>query len=127
VANRVPVHSTGPYFVPHLRALTRAVYTNNSVAGAFRGFGVPQAHIVTEALLDELAEKTGIDRLQFRLKNAICAGQPTATGQILAASVGMRQCLDVLQPIPKHRAAKNIRIFDVAWALPACGMASAIL
>jgi len=98
VANRVPVHSTGPYFVPHLRALTRAVYTNNSVAGAFRGFGVPQAHIVTEALLDELAEKTGIDRLQFRLKNAICAGQPTATGQILAASVGMRQCLDVLQP-----------------------------
>ena len=98
VANRVPVHSTGPYFVPHLRALTRAVYTNNAVAGAFRGFGVPQAHIVTEALLDELAEKTGLDRLQFRLKNAICAGQPTATGQILAASVGMRQCLEVLQP-----------------------------
>jgi len=98
VANRVPVHSTGPYFVPHLRALTRAVYTNNAVAGAFRGFGVPQAHIVTEALLDQLAEKTGLDRLQFRLKNAICAGQPTATGQILAASVGMRQCLEVLQP-----------------------------
>lgn len=98
VANRVPVHSTGPYFVPHLRALTRAVYTNNAVAGAFRGFGVPQAHIVTEALLDELAEKTGIDGLAFRLKNAIRAGQPTATGQILTASVGMTQCLQALQP-----------------------------
>ena len=98
VANRVPVHSTGPYFVPHLRALTRAVYTNNTVAGAFRGFGVPQAHIVTEALLDELAEKTGMDGLAFRLKNAIHAGQPTATGQILQASVGMTQCLQALQP-----------------------------
>jgi len=98
VANRVPVHSTGPYFVPHLRALTRAVYTNNAVAGAFRGFGVPQAHIVTEALIDELAAKTGTDRLSFRLNNAIQAGQPTATGQVLAASVGMRQCLEALQP-----------------------------
>ena len=98
VANRVPVHATGPYFVPHLRALTRAVYTNNAVSGAFRGFGVPQAHIVTEALLDELAAKTGIDALQFRLKNAIRAGQATATGQVLSASVGMAQCLEVLQP-----------------------------
>jgi CO/xanthine dehydrogenase Mo-binding subunit/aerobic-type carbon monoxide dehydrogenase small subunit (CoxS/CutS family) len=98
VANRVPVHSTGPYFVPHLRALTRAVYTNNAISGAFRGFGVPQAHIVTEALLDELARKVGIDPLEFRLKNAIRVGQATATGQVLAASVGMVQCLEVLRP-----------------------------
>ncbi len=98
VANRVPVHSTGPYFVPHLRALTRAVYTNNAISGAFRGFGVPQAHIVTEALLDELAEKVGMDKLAFRLKNAIRAGQATATGQVLTASVGMVPCLQALQP-----------------------------
>jgi aldehyde oxidoreductase len=98
VANRVPVHSTGPYFVPHLRALTRAVYTNNAISGAFRGFGVPQAHIVTEALLDELAEKVGMDKLDFRLKNAICAGQATATGQVLNASVGIAECLETLKP-----------------------------
>ncbi len=98
VANRVPVHSTGPYFVPHLRALTRAVFTNNAIAGAFRGFGVPQAHIVTEALLDELAEKVGMDQLEFRLKNAIRVGQATATGQVLTASVGMSQCLEATRP-----------------------------
>jgi len=98
VANRVPVHSTGPYFVPHLRSLTRAVFTNNAISGAFRGFGVPQAHIVTEALLDELAEKVGIDKLEFRIKNAIRVGQATATGQVLTASVGMLQCLEVLRP-----------------------------
>jgi aldehyde oxidoreductase len=98
VANRVPVHSTGPYFVPHLRALTRAVYTNNAISGAFRGFGVPQAHIVTEALLDDLADQVGIDKLEFRLKNAIRAGQATVTGQILSASVGIGQCLEALRP-----------------------------
>ena len=41
VANRVPIHASGPYRIAHVRALTRAVLTHNSVAGAFRGFGEP--------------------------------------------------------------------------------------
>ena len=98
VANRVPVHACGPYAVPNVRALTRAVYTNNAIAGAFRGFGVPQACIATEALMDDLAGQCGIDRLEFRLKNALRAGHATATGQVLKASVGMAQCLEVLRP-----------------------------
>ena len=43
VANRVPVHASGPYRLPHVAARARAVHTHNPVAGAFRGFGVPQA------------------------------------------------------------------------------------
>ena len=42
VANRVPVHGMGPYKVPNAWLRTRAVYTNDTPAGAFRGFGVPQ-------------------------------------------------------------------------------------
>ncbi len=98
VANRVPIHASGPYFVPNARALTRAVYTNAPVAGAFRGFGVPQSTIVHEALLDELAAKTGLDRLELRHRNAIRAGQATATGQVLKASAGLAACLDALRP-----------------------------
>ena len=98
VANRVPIHACGPYFVPHVRATTRAVYTNGPIAGAFRGFGVPQSTIAHEALIDELAEKTGLDRLEFRYRNALRAGQPTATSQVLAASCGLAQCLDALRP-----------------------------
>ncbi len=98
VANRVPVHASGPYALPHVRALTRAVYTNDAVAGAFRGFGVPQACVATEALLDELAGRVGMDKLEFRLRNALRAGQPTATGQVLTASVGLVQCLEALRP-----------------------------
>ena len=98
VANRVPIHASGPYFVPNVRALTRAVYTNAPVAGAFRGFGVPQSTIAHETLIDELAERCGIDRLEFRHRNALRAGQATATGQILKASAGLAPCLAALQP-----------------------------
>jgi aldehyde oxidoreductase len=98
VANRVPIHASGPYFVPNVRALTRAVYTNGPIAGAFRGFGVPQSTIVHESLLDDLAEQIGMDRLEFRLLNAIRTGQSTATGQVLRASAGLRECLLRLKP-----------------------------
>ncbi|HMO73688.1 MAG TPA: molybdopterin-dependent oxidoreductase, partial [Paracoccaceae bacterium] len=48
VANRVPVHASGPYRMPAYHARARAVHTHNPVAGAFRGFGVPQAAIWQE-------------------------------------------------------------------------------
>jgi CO/xanthine dehydrogenase Mo-binding subunit/aerobic-type carbon monoxide dehydrogenase small subunit (CoxS/CutS family) len=98
VANRVPVHASGPYVVPSVRAVGRAIYTNETPAGAFRGFGVPQAVIATETLLDELAERLGIDPLELRHCNAIRAGDRTATGQIIAASAGLAACLDALRP-----------------------------
>ncbi|MBL8708271.1 MAG: molybdopterin-dependent oxidoreductase [Rhodospirillaceae bacterium] len=98
VANRVPVHASGPYYLPHYRALTRAVHTHAVPAGAFRGFGVPQATIAQEQLYDMLAEKLGIDKLDFRLINALTGEQPTATGQILGAGTGIRTCFEALKP-----------------------------
>ncbi|HEX2112876.1 MAG TPA: molybdopterin cofactor-binding domain-containing protein, partial [Alphaproteobacteria bacterium] len=98
VANRVPVHAMGPYEVGAARCTTRAIYTNDTPAGAFRGFGVPQAAIAHETLLDELAEKLGIDPLEIRWRNALRKGSVTASGQKLAASAGLRACLDALRP-----------------------------
>jgi CO/xanthine dehydrogenase Mo-binding subunit/aerobic-type carbon monoxide dehydrogenase small subunit (CoxS/CutS family) len=97
VANRVPVHAAGPYVVPAVRATTRAIYTNGPVGGAFRGFGVPQAAIACEALVDDVAIALGIDRLEIRLRNALRAGSTTATGQVLAASAGLAPCLEALR------------------------------
>jgi len=98
VANRVPVHASGPYRIPHYRAEARALHTNNPVAGAFRGFGVPQAALVQEALFDDLADAAGIDRLAFRRRNAFRPGDRTATGQVLGPGTGIAQCLDALAP-----------------------------
>ena len=98
VAGRVPVHASGPYYVPHYRALTRAVHTHLVPAGAFRGFGVPQAAIAQEQLYDELADRAGIDRLEFRILNALDGKTPTVTGQVLGQGVGIRACLEALRP-----------------------------
>jgi CO/xanthine dehydrogenase Mo-binding subunit/aerobic-type carbon monoxide dehydrogenase small subunit (CoxS/CutS family) len=97
VANRVPVHASGPYRTPHYRAAARATHTHNPVAGAFRGFGVPQAAIWQETAYDLLAEQAGIDRLEFRLRNALRDGDATVTGQVLA-STGIGACLEALRP-----------------------------
>ena len=48
VANRVPVHASGPYYTPDYCARSIAVHTNTPPAGAFRGFGVPQSAIAQE-------------------------------------------------------------------------------
>jgi CO/xanthine dehydrogenase Mo-binding subunit len=105
VSARVPVHASGPYFVPHYRALTRAVHTNLVPAGAFRGFGVPQAAIAQEQLYDELADRVGIDRLEFRILNALDGNTPTVTGQVLGDGVGIRACLEALRP--RWKAARH--------------------
>lgn len=98
VAGRVPVHASGPYQVPNYRALTRAVHTNLVPAGAFRGFGVPQAAIAQEQAYDDLADRVGMDRLEFRILNALDNHTPTVTGQVLGEGVGIRPCLEALRP-----------------------------
>jgi aldehyde oxidoreductase len=97
VAGRVPVHATGPYKVANVLARSAALYTNEPPSGAFRGFGVPQAAFAHETLLDDLAEQLGIDRLEIRHRNAIRAGDATATGQVLEHSCGLAECLDALR------------------------------
>ncbi len=98
VANRVPVHASGPYNVNDYQASSRGIYTNNPPSGAFRGFGVPQSAIAQESMLDELADKLGLDPLAFRLKNALENGVETVCGQVFEKGVGIKACLKALQP-----------------------------
>ncbi|MEE8497721.1 MAG: molybdopterin cofactor-binding domain-containing protein [Acidimicrobiia bacterium] len=98
VANRAPVHAGGPYSYDAYRATTVAVHTNQPPSGAFRGFGVPQSAVAQEGIFDELADALGEDRLEFRIKNALAAGQPTLTGQVFDSGVGFKECLEVLRP-----------------------------
>ncbi|QHQ37085.1 molybdopterin-dependent oxidoreductase [Algicella marina] len=97
VANRVPVHASGPYRVPNYSARSLAVYTNNPPAGAFRGFGVPQAALMQETLFDDLAQKLGLDPLEFRINNALENGAETVCGQVFKQGVGIGACLKALR------------------------------
>ncbi len=98
VADRVPVHGSGPYCIANVRNRSRAIYTNQTPAGAFRGFGVPQAAIVHETLMDDTAERLAIDRLEIRHLNALRDGDVTPSGQQLLSSCGLVACLDALRP-----------------------------
>jgi aldehyde oxidoreductase len=111
VATRVPVHASGPYYTPNYRALGRAVHTNGPISGAFRGFGVPQAALMQETLYDELAAALGVDRLEFRLRNALRDGQPTVCGHVMESGIGIAACLEALRP---HwlRAIEDVAAFN---------------
>jgi CO/xanthine dehydrogenase Mo-binding subunit/aerobic-type carbon monoxide dehydrogenase small subunit (CoxS/CutS family) len=111
VAGRVPVHGSGPYFVPHVAVTGRGIYTNNPPAGAFRGFGVPQAAIAHETMMDDLADKLDMDRLKIRQINALKKGHQTATGQTLTASAGLLPCLNALED-RWHRWSEDVSAFN---------------
>ena len=98
VVSRVPIHASGPYYVPNYLAETKAILTNSPPSGAFRGFGVPQATAALETLLDEIAFKVGLDPLEFRIKNALVNGKPNGCGQIFTSGVGIKPCLEKLRP-----------------------------
>jgi CO/xanthine dehydrogenase Mo-binding subunit len=118
VANRVPIHASGPYYIPNYRAQARAAHTHLAPAGAFRGFGVPQSALAQEQLFDELAQRLGLDPLEFRIHNALQVGQPTVTGQVFSDGFGFRTCLEALRP--RWRAARaEAEAFNAAAGGPA--------
>jgi CO/xanthine dehydrogenase Mo-binding subunit len=65
----------GPYRIPHVKTDAYTVYTNTVPAGAYRGFGTLQVTWAYESQMDIIAEKLGLDPLEFRLKNLLKKGE----------------------------------------------------
>lgn len=93
VLQRACTHVGGPYVVPHVDITGLCVYTNNPPAGAYRGFGVPQAGFACETNLDLLAEKVGISPWEIRYRNALEPGLENATGQIADEGTAIKETL----------------------------------
>ncbi len=90
-------HYVGPYLVPNGQVDGYAVYTNNIIGGAMRGFGVPQVTFAFELQMDRLAEKLGMDPWEIRYKNAIKRGDTTGVGNTLIYSTGIRESLRLVK------------------------------
>jgi len=93
VLNNAVSFFTGPYSVPNARLDGYAVYTNNAISMAMRGFGATQPVLAYEQQMDRLAEKLGIDPVELRLKNLVDEGSETATGSLMPPGVGMKETL----------------------------------
>jgi CO/xanthine dehydrogenase Mo-binding subunit len=83
----------GPYKIPNVKVEGYTVYTNRPVAGALRGYGLPQSSFAHESLIDMIAAKLGIDPVEFRLKNALDEGSINPTRGDVLTSVGLKECL----------------------------------
>ncbi len=86
-------HAGGPYRIPNAVVDGWAIYTNNPIGGAFRGFGVPQVTAAIEQCVDMLASKMSVDPLEFRLKNAVQLGDKIYVGKTLSNSTGVIECI----------------------------------
>jgi putative selenate reductase molybdopterin-binding subunit len=62
------------YKAPNIKFHADIVYTNLPPPGAFRGYGVPQGFAAVEPHMEWIARELGMDPLEFRLKNAVKAG-----------------------------------------------------
>ena len=99
VLERAAGHASGPYVMGAIDVEALAVRTNNSVCGAFRGFGANQAQFAMEGVMDRLAEKVGISGWEMRARNVIEPGSVWGPGQIMdEGSRGARRCLEAVKP-----------------------------
>lgn len=60
---------------PNIRFYADIVYTNHPPAGAYRGYGVPQGFWAVERHMEKIARQLGLNPIDFRLKNALRAGE----------------------------------------------------
>ncbi len=93
VLNNAVSLATGPYEVPNVHVDGYNVFTNNLVAGAFRGFGALQATFAAEMQMARLADALGMDPVVFRLKNALREGSVLPTQSVVPAGVSIRETL----------------------------------
>jgi CO/xanthine dehydrogenase Mo-binding subunit len=70
----------GPYNVANLKIDAYDVVLNKPKVGAYRAPGAPTSAFACESVIDELAEKCGIEPLAFRLLNAAHEGTPQPAG-----------------------------------------------
>ena len=88
------VAAPGPYKVDNLFVDAKAVATNNMYTSAFRGFGAAQACVAYEQQMDEVANALGMDRLKFRRRNYLRAGDKLSTGVSVPSAIWTERCAD---------------------------------
>ncbi|MEG2350346.1 MAG: molybdopterin cofactor-binding domain-containing protein, partial [Hungatella sp.] len=69
------------------------VYTNITVGGAMRGYGIPQAAFASECMADDLALAIHMDPLEFRLKNCMQPGYQDPHTKVKCNTYGLQECM----------------------------------
>ncbi|MDG2262185.1 MAG: molybdopterin-dependent oxidoreductase [Actinomycetota bacterium] len=127
VLERAAGHASGPYAVPNIDVRAVAVRTNNSVCGAFRGFGANQAQFAMEGVMDRLADAVGISGWEIRSRNVVVPGSVWGPGQIMDdGSKGARSCLEAVKE-PYEAARVSGKAVGLGLGLKNSGLGNGFL
>ena len=95
--------ATGPYNIENLLVDGYDVVVNKQKVQAYRAPGQPQGAFAVEPVIDELAEKLGMDPLDFRLKNAVKEGDRMPNG-VAHARFGCKEIQEAMKSHPHYSA-----------------------
>ncbi len=145
IARAAGYSCTGPYDIPNVKGDSYCVYTNQPIGSAMRGFGMPEIHWGIEQIIDQLADRIGMDAAEFRRRNCVKTGQTILTGMKMTP-IDLVACIDkVTQAIgwdddrrgaarprprpsaPHKKRGKGIAIMWKAPAMPPNPGSSAIV
>jgi CO/xanthine dehydrogenase Mo-binding subunit len=128
IARAAGYSCTGPYLIPNVRGDSYCVYTNQPIGSAMRGFGMPEIHWGIEQIMDQLAEKVGLDPAEFRRQNCVKTGETILTGMEMTP-INLVECIDrateainwgkdEVSSAPHKRRGKGVAIMWKAPAMP---------
>jgi aldehyde oxidoreductase len=111
-----------PYNVPNIRGLVRTCFSNHNHGIAYRAFGSPQCYTASEALMDMMAERIGMDPFEFRFLNVAKEGDDCPNA-VPYREFPMRQMMELMRPVyqaalaraKKESASRKKRGVGVAW------------
>ncbi len=90
-----------PYDVDNVLIEGYEVVVNRPRVAAYRAPGAPQSMFAGESVVDELAERLGMDPIDFRLKNAAKQGTRAPYGPTFGR-IGLRECLEAAKAHPNY-------------------------
>jgi len=127
------------YRCPNIKLVANAVYTNLSIAGAYRGYGAPQGFFPLESIIDEMAIELNVDPIELRKKNHVRLGEEIPIGKIIGEggegfpvivrSMGLTECLEEGKKLiewDKIKALKQSGVIRRGVGVAAAGQGSGI-
>ena len=94
-----------PYNVPNVKGLARVATTNHNYGTAYRGYGSPQSYTCSEAMMDMMAEKIGMDPFDIRYVNVARPGDLNVNSKPFR-EYPMEGMMDKLKPIYEEAKAQ---------------------
>jgi xanthine dehydrogenase molybdenum-binding subunit len=92
-----------PYNIPNMLIDAYDVLVNRPKTAAYRAPGATNAAMASETVVDELADKCGIDPLDFRLLNAVVEGSAQTAGPPYKR-IGYVETLQAMKNSPHYKS-----------------------